>query len=562
MASQVISLDEAAGQTWDLVVVGMGVGGGTFGWAMAQRGQRVLFCERGQLPLAGPRDPLTGRYPEEGLPGHQAGQDPASRQALRRAGRDADLIMDSSAGRLRSFLPFIGAGGGGSSALYGMAMERFFPSDFEPGRHHRADEGASLVREWPVSYGDMAPWYDRAEVLYGVRGTRDALRSPFEAAPQLPEPAALTPANDWLQQQLLSEGLHPYRLPMAGGQAPGCQTCQGTLCPRACKNDSFNRCVLPALQHHGACAVENCRVLSLTGSSRLATGVVCEDADGLRRTLRTRAVALAAGALRTPALLLQSASEDWPAGLGNGSGLVGRNLMRHYIDLWALKVPEELQQSLDNRPKQLAFNDLYCRDGEKLGSVQSFGRLPPVPMLQAAMRDDVQFAAGAWAAWGLLAARPVLQPVLRDIEHRRVLLATTVEDLPRAQNRVHLPPAGAPPGSVGMHYRLANTERQRVKRMRIQMAQILRKQSFRLLKQAENNQRIAHACGTCRFGLSAGDSVLNAHNRLHEVDNVWVLDASFFPSSAGTNPSLTIAANALRVAASLAGDPASGPDSI
>jgi len=348
-----------------------------------------------------------------------------------------------------------------------------------------------------------------------------------------------------------AEGLHPYRLPQAGGQAATCQTCQGVLCARNCKNDSFSRCVLPALQIHGANAVENCRVMSLSGAGRRVTDVVCEGATGQRISLKARAVALAAGALRTPALLLQSTNPAWPQGLGNGSGLVGRNLMRHYIDLWAIAVPDDLRPALDNRPKQLAFNDLYGLSGEKLGSVQSFGRLPPAAMLQAALHDDVRLAAGRWATWALSAAHPVLQPVLRDIELRRVLLASTVEDLPRHQNRVHLPDAGATSGTLCLQYRVSNAERQRIKRMRQRMWQLLRRQSVRLLKQAENNQRIAHACGTCRFGNSPADSVLDAQNRLHEVDNVWVLDASFFPSSGGTNPSLTIAANALRVAASL-----------
>ena len=122
-----------------------------------------------------------------------------------------------------------------------------------------------------------------------------------------------------------------------------------------------------------------------------------------------------------------------------------------------------------------------------------------------------------------------------------------MEDLPYSDNRV-LPAVDGPAGAVHITYRLRDQDRVRIARFRSLMKTALKPLRWRLIKQAENNQRIAHVCGTCRFGNDPKTSVLDQNNRCHDLDNLYVVDSSFFPSSGGTNPSLTIAANALRVA--------------
>jgi len=266
---------------------------------------------------------------------------------------------------------------------------------------------------------------------------------------------------------------------------------------------------------------------------------------GAELTLRARRVILAAGALETPRILLGSASADWPEGLANDSLQVGRNLMRHYIDLYLVD-PKVAQ--FDNRHKEFAFNDFYQKDGMKLGSVQSFGRLPPAPLLAASMADDLRQGPLPWSAALFKLAQPVVQPFLGKLVNERMILAATLEDLPYADNRVALAGAGA---RLALSYRVRPHERARIGAFRGLMKDALKPYAFSVVKQAENNQRIAHVCGTCRFGTDPADSVLDANNRAHGLDNLYVVDASFFPSSGGTNPSLTIAANALRVAAHL-----------
>ncbi|MGH8854627.1 MAG: GMC oxidoreductase [Telluria sp.] len=526
-------------QLWDVVVVGTGMGGATLGLALARAGQRVLFVEKGASHLDSAQAML-GSYAETTFPKPSAPQ-PEHRDSLLRAGRYADVVEDRSGPRPSRFIPFIGSGSGGSTALYGMALERFFPSDFEPGKRHPAAPDSTLPQRWPLRYEDMAPYYAEAERLFRVRGTRDPLRAE-QAGPMTPPPP-LTPGAAELVDYFGARGLHPYRLPLACEFVEGCATCQGYLCEKKCKNDASRICLEPALAQHGARLLDRCEVLRVEASRHAVSALVCRW-RGAERRLRAKRVVLAAGALETPRILLASSSPEWPHGLANDSLMVGRNLMRHHIDLY-LVTPKV--KGFDNRHKEFAFNDFYDGGGENLGSVQSFGRLPPVPVLAASMADDLRQGPLPWTAPLFKLAQPVIKPVLESLVHDRMILATTLEDLPYADNRVELPPAGSD-AHLLLHYRVRAHDADRIQAFRTRMKQVLKGYSFSIVKQADNNQRIAHVCGTCRFGDDPASSVLDANNRAHGLDNLYVVDASFFPSSGGTNPSLTIAANALRVA--------------
>jgi len=218
-------------------------------------------------------------------------------------------------------------------------------------------------------------------------------------------------------------------------------------------------------------------------------------------------------------------------------GMVGRNLMRHLVDLYLI---EPLSKSaVENRFKELAFNDFYRVDGLRMGSVQSFGRLPPSEMVLQSLQKKMSL---------VRAVSPLLRPFLKRLVDRSITFATIAEDLPSLENRV-LPES--PEGQVRFVYRVSDADRARITQLRQLMKRVLKSRRWRVLKEVDNNERIAHVCGTCRFGDDPQTSVLDASNRAHELDNLYVVDTSFFPSSGGTNPSLTVAANALRVAAEL-----------
>lgn len=562
-------MDADLHQTWDVLVVGTGVGGATLGHALVAAGRQVLFCELGGADAT----PLRGTYPElaDGRGGAVLG--PADAAALLRAGRWAEPLLDEGPARPRRFVPYLGCGPGGSSALYGMALERFGAADFHPEHALRADPRCDAVEHWPIGQAELAPYYAQAEALYGVRGGRDPLAG--AAAPLLPAPPPISPAGADLMAWLAARGLHPYRLPLACADAPGCATCQGLLCPQGgCKRDAAQAALYPALAaapppdpaaahpraRGRARLLTGCRVLEVLSQGRRASGLRCRLRDGSERLLHARVVVLAAGALQTPLLLLRSRDGAGHPGLANASGLVGRCLMRHLIDLYLVRPQPAAGAGYDNRGKEVGCNDFQFLDGRRLGTLQSFGRLPPAAMLYGALREDLR--AHPWgrvAAAALPLARPLLQRVLHDLSERWTALATIAEDLPYADHGI-VPGGPADPAAAGvknsdtarLRYRLRPEAHERVALLRAQMQGVLRGRRWRLLPQADNNQRIAHVCGTCRFGTDPRRSVLDRDNRAHELDNLHVVDASFFPSAGATNPALTIAANALRVAERIA----------
>jgi choline dehydrogenase-like flavoprotein len=522
----VISIQEAEREHWDCLVIGTGVGGATMGGALAKAGLRVLFVEKGRAHFLR-ADALRGGYPEMNFPRVEAA---SARHVplLARAGRWYEEIRDGH----RSFVPLMGCGTGGSSALYGMAMERFFPADFEPKQHFPRASASSLPDAWPIRYSDLAPHYQRAEALYRVRGSSDTLRP--DRSDLLPPPP-LDPANAELHAHFLRRGLHPYRLPLACESVPGCECCQGYLCAKNCKNDAGRICLEPAVRDHGATLLDECEAIRVEATRERITGIVCRW-HGQTVNLHADRFVLAAGALLTPALLLRSTSADWPNGLANASGLVGRNLMRHCVDLYLV-----LGASGGSHSKQVALNDFYQFESGKLGTIQSFGILPPAAVLAANVAKDVHDAA-PWASALLGLGQPVLRGFLSRLLTRGVLIAAIMEDLPYFENRV------VPDRPLRIEYRLHTNEMARLIEFRKQLAGVLKPYRFLSLHQAEKNTMLAHACGTCRFGEDPVDSVLDPYNRAHGINNLYVVDSSFFPSSGGTNPALTIAANALRVA--------------
>ena len=540
---------EILDQPWDAIVIGTGIGGATLGHALVRQGWRVLFCEKGRSAAATREG--RGDYAESAFPGPNPAAD-LRRAHLARAGRWSDAIEDDSRPNGKPFVPFIGAGAGGSSALYGMAMERLFPSDFNPRRNFPDADATTLPEAWPLSCDELAPHYSAAERLYRLRGSADPLRPAGEER-ALRDPPPLSVQGGGLVDRLQRKGLHPYRVPMACEFVPGCACCQGYLCPEACKNDGGRICLQPAIDTGRAQLIDECEVLRLDATRHRVREVAC-NWKGRPIALRAPVIVLAAGALATPGILLASASTEWPDGLANASGLVGRNLMRHFNDLYAA-FPPAVEGATDNRRKEIAFNDFYDSRGSKLGTVQSFGRLPPAEVLLQSLHDDLLLGRAAWSAPLLDLLRPALRPLLRRIVARSAVLATIVEDPPYADNRVML--AGdassfAQP-RLAIQYRIRPSELVRIRQMRELIRDALKPMRYLAIRQAENNRMLAHACGTCRFGVDPADSVLDRNNRAHGLDNLYVVDSSFFPSSGGTNPSLTIAANALRVAEHLLG---------
>jgi choline dehydrogenase-like flavoprotein len=520
---------------WDVIIVGAGMGGGTLGYALARAGRRVLFIEKGRSDLRSNKDAIFCHAPEDEY--DLAVESKAEyRSHLVLGGRNPDVVRDVTGGRDHKIITDLGAGVGGSSALFGMILERFFPCDFTPRRNHPGDGRSTLPESWPISYEDLKPWYAMAEKLYRVRGSTDPLR-PGDAAESLLPPSEMIGANQELFDFLKGRGLNPYAAHVACEDVPGCMGCKASLCPNDCRNDAGRICVLPAISEYGAALLSGCTAERLEAGSTVVEKLIC-NWQGRTIALEGKLFVIAGGALFTPALLLNSAGTKWPHGVGNHSGMVGRNLMRHSAALHLL-VPHT-KFPFNERLKEIALSDFYFPGGRKYGTVQSFGPLPPVQrVLHRAEAGPYQKI--------LRLGTPIGEYFWNRLRSRRLALATIMEDLPYAENRV-LPGAG-PDGNVRFQYTLHEYEARRSKEFEVEVVNALRPYRVFTMRGAKSNRTLGHVSGTCRFGTDPKTSVLDSTNRAHDLSNLYITDASFFPSSGGTNPSLTIAANALRVAA-------------
>ncbi|MDR5652161.1 GMC family oxidoreductase [Ruixingdingia sedimenti] len=508
---------------WDVIVIGAGMGGGIAGRRLAEAGLNVLFIDRG---------PMGPRAEEQALSTEIA--DPAARLIR---GYWPDPLDAGVAGRQDRFFGALGAGAGGSSVFYAASLERPARHDFEdaPGLPHPTGG-------WPVGADAFAPWFRQAETLLNLAGTPDPLSPGEDAALRAPPP--LSPAGAALEGAFRARGLHPYRMHVGIGYGPDCRECIGHKCPRPCKMDGRSAGVEPALATGRAEWLGGCLVTALhADAGRVRAVEVRRGAEVLR--LRARAFVLAAGGLGSPALLLASRSELWPDGVANRSGMAGRNLMFHLNERIAIWPPG--RHGPDTGPrKSLALRDFYAVEGQRFGLFQAMG-------LTASYGNIVQFLNDRFDRSALRRLR-----VLREFTRIPALIAARMlgeahvyvgilEDLPYADNRVRVPAA---PGAIGFDYRFAPEllARRRLYRRHIRRG-LGGLRSLFLTFEPELN--IGHPCGTLRFGIDPARSVLDPECRAHGVANLYVADSSFMPTATGVNPSLTIAANALRTADAL-----------
>lgn len=519
---------DPARDEWDVIVVGCGMGGGTLGYELARRGRRVLFIEKGHLIHDNP----------EATDTPEPGQDVELDARLRTARWPLRLKGSTTFGDVEFYAP-LGCSTAGSTGLYGAQLERFRPSDFQPRAAYPGVRDSSVPEAWPVSYEEMLPFYRRAEQLFRVCGTQDPLHPDPEA--ELRTPPALGAREESLRAALERAGLHPYRSHVGFQYLEDCKECP-EFCPRGCKSDVGTICVVPALLEHGASVLPRAEVTAIEMEGRRATGVLARH-RGRDLKLRAKAVVIAASAYMTPVLLMKSRSSAWPDGLANGSGQLGRNLMLHATDF--LAVDPGVFHPTGGPRKALSMTDFYDDNGDKLGVLQSSGIPLDAPFIEAYLR----YVEERDPQWWREHARPLL-PQVAEIASRAFrcasVMATIIEDLPYPDNRIILD-AGAPNG-MRFHYRYPEELMERSARFRKRVAQVLGPElGVFNVTAAGNNINYGHVCGTCRFGDDASSSVLDRNNRVHELDNLYVVDASFFPSSGAINPSLTIAANALRV---------------
>jgi choline dehydrogenase-like flavoprotein len=495
---------DVAGMSASVVVIGSGIGGATIALALARRGVDVLVLERGErLP----------REPQNWSP-----------EAVFRDGRykAAEVWFD---GRGRAFAPGVHYVVGGNSKVYGASLPRFREGDFGPVEHRAGTSPA-----WPFTYADLEPYYAEAERTYLVHGmTGEDPSEPWRSGP-FPYPAlSHEPYIAALGERLRAQGVHPSANSMGldlreGGACIRCATCDGFPCRLGAKGDAETCALDPALATGNARLATGLRVRRIVAdpSGRRVDHLVATGPGGEIRVRGGRFV-LAAGAINSAALLLASQDERHPEGLANRSGLVGRNFMMHN-NTHIVAVDFDRRNDVTFQ-KTLSVNDWYADgdDGYPLGALQLVGKVQGV-MMQAVV--------------GRYVPRLILDPVAR----RSVEWLVMSEDLPAPDNRVTVDGAGRittvrTPRGMETHRRLHRRS-----------TDLLRAVGYNLiLNQPFGIAMNSHQCGTVVAGTDPATSVLDPWCRAHDVENLWVVDGGFFPSSAAMNPALTIAAQALRV---------------
>ena len=489
---------------YDYLIIGSGAGGGTIAHRLAPTGKKILIIERGGF-----------------LPREKENWDPA---AVFQQGRyDCGESWIDREGK--EFVPGTHYFVGGNTKFYGAALLRLRERDFEEIEHY-----GGVSPAWPLKYRDFKPYYQEAEELYEVHGQRgEDPTEPLEERPYKYPAVSHEPSIQRIVAKLQGEGLRPFHLPIGvrlnekrreKSLCIRCDTCDGFPCLADAKSDAHHICIAPSLNYPNVHLLTHTKALRLISEGEKIVEVEVESGGGLQR-LRAKTFIVSCGAINSAALLLRSKI---------GNDLVGRNYMCHLNSAIVALSPHTNKVTFQ---KTIGLNDCYFgADDSKfpLGHIQLLGKV------KAAM---------------LAGDAPFFTPkfVLEAMADHAIGWWITSEDLPDPNNRVLVDALGR----IHLHCQQKNGEAHR--RLLEKLKGILNCTGHRIhhfpssayLAKKIPIAGVAHQVGTLRFGHDPKTSVLDLHCRVHDLENLYVVDGSFFPSAGAVNPALTIMANALRI---------------
>ncbi len=498
---------------YDAIIIGTGAGGGTLAYKLAQSGKSILILERGDYI---PREKENWDTEEVFIKGRYKAKE----------------NWTDKKGKV--FHPGIHYCVGGNTKVYGAALLRMREADFKELKH-----AGGVSPAWPIEYNDLAKYYLEAEQLYAVHGERGS--DPSEPKEQAPYPYSPLPHEDRIQklnEDLIELGLKPFALPIGLNQdqknteAPYVlDRFDGFPDPTELKADAHVNAIKKIIDLPNVTLVTNALVerLETDSTGGRISKVIVKNGDQ-EVTYQGDVVAVCCGAINSAALLLRSKNEHHPNGLANSTDLVGRNYMAHN---------NSAMLAISNNPnpskfgKTLGLNDFYFGDEKfefPMGHIQMLGKSDAVMYKE----DAPSFAPGL---------------TLEYLAKHSLDFWMTSEDLPDPDNRVTLDDSG----NIQLHYTENNLEGH--KQLKKKLKWILEHVGCKTHLLPNNlylGKKIpiagtAHQCGTIRFGYDPHTSVLNPMCQAHEVENLYVVDGSFFPSSSAVNPGLTIMAMACRV---------------
>ncbi|MGF1493809.1 MAG: GMC oxidoreductase [Microcoleaceae cyanobacterium] len=496
-------------QHYDLIIIGAGAGGGTLAYALSTTGKNILILERGDYI---PRE-KDNWNPDEIF--------------LNQRYQVTEEWLDKDG---KSFSPEAFYRVGGNTKVYGAALQRMRAQDFGELQHY---DGMSPA--WELTYDELESHYTRAESLFKIHGQRGEDPTEPSASAEYPfKPFAHEPRIAEVAAGLEDQGLHPFHLTLAlnrdeeNPQARPCircETCDPYPCLVNAKCDAQVTCVDPAIQHDNVTLLTNAYVTRLeTDATGSRVETVIAEVNGQTEHFTADTVVMSCGAINSAVLLLKSANDKHPQGLANSSGQVGRNLMMHNHSA-LFSISDKPNDSVFQ--KTLGVNDFYFKGPEQdypLGQIQLTGK-------------------SNWQRMSLFAPESTPRSTLEYLAAHSVDWWLTNEDLPRSENRVTV----TSEDRIRVNYTASNLKPHR-DLINVWQNHLRELGFFMFWSQLMPIRVVWHQVGTCRFGSDAATNVLDLNCRTHDVENLYVVDASFFPSMGAVNPTLTIIANALRVA--------------
>jgi choline dehydrogenase-like flavoprotein len=506
---------------YDAVIIGSGFGGALAAHVLVHAGWSVLLVEQGEWVTRGRENWAPGAVGE--LTSHY------SKESGYR------LLSDAGDSRVGVYQCV-----GGPSVFYGGVALRFRAEDFEPDPEITGNTGA----RWPWSYRELEPYYTEAEQILGVTGESGAdPTEPYRSAPFPEQSPKLAPVSMRIERAARELGYRPFRLPLAinrrsrvgRGTCIGCGTCDGFACALSAKNDLATSVLRPLMARGLDLRVNSAAIRLHVSGGRISAIDIKDRSTGNCWLCPAGMVVLAGGALGTPQLLLASDLHR----VNPGGHVVGRYLMRHYNQIVFGIFPHPPNPG-GGFHKQLAIHDVYFGDPGlrfprgKLGGMQQLSS-PPAGLVRAQLPPVIGAVCARW------------------VDHLTGLL-TIAEDQPQYENRIFLNERTRPDALPGIRIAHRYSERDRAagRALAERASGVLRRAGAWALYRHQIDT-FSHAVGTVRMGSDPRTSALDPECRFRGLENLYVVDGSVLPTAAAVNPSLTIAANALRVSHRLAG---------
>lgn len=537
---------------YDTIIVGAGAGGGVAAAVLAEAGHHVLLLERGverNYADSGHRDHL--RNHRLSLYGHNTGPDLEGNPRVFVDHEGHEHIVAPNVPGYHNLAAAVGSG----TTLYGAMAWRFHRDDFRMASLYGVPEGSSLV-DWPIDHIELASWYDRVEAELGVAG--DATRHSHEGAPRRPyamPPLPRAPQTATLARGAASLGISTLAPPLAINSVPhdgrgaciGCGSCVGFPCPSDAKNGSHNTFIARALATGRCELVTGVMVTAIdTDPAGRIVGVSFVGPDDAVRSVRAKNVVLAAGAIETARLLLNSASAREPDGIGNNTDQVGRHLQGHvYPQAYGLfdhEVHGSVGPGVTIGTTQFNHGNAGMVGG---GLLADDFVLPPILFWKACLPPDLK-------RWGQEA-----KAFMRDNFHKVLRLTGPVHEIPSPASRVTLARNVRDRWDLPVA-RLSGTIHPETLRTALYMQQ----RAFDWLDASGASRHWGptpamtlsagqHQAGTCRMGTDPARSVTDTGGRVWGHDNLYVCDGAVHPTNGGFNPFLTIMAMSYRTAAGI-----------